>query len=73
MSPPPCEPLCDQAVRVELGISLRVAAKLAGVAKNTLTMYEAAPHVVRPEKRAVCVKLYKLLRHVLEHAPGKVA
>ena len=64
--------LSNHAVRVTLGISRLNAAKLAGVAINTLAMFEHAPHAIREEGRAACEKLYKLFRHVLQHAPGKV-
>ena len=65
--------LSDHAVRVALGISRKAAAKLAGVAPNTLTLYEVAPQVIRPTKRAALERLYTLLRDVLQNAPGMAA
>jgi hypothetical protein len=56
---------------VALGIPRKVAARLGGVARNTLAMYEVAPQVVRADKRASLERLYRLLRNVLQHAPGK--
>lgn len=65
--------LSDHAVRVTLGISRKVAAKLAGVAPNTLTLYEVAPQVIRPDKRAALERLYALFRDVLQNAPSSRA
>lgn len=56
----------DRAVRMALGLSLRAAATFAGVTKNTLALYEAAPHVVREDKAEVCRLLYREIRACLE-------
>lgn len=63
--------LCDRAVREELGIPLRVAARLAGVSRPTLAMWERAPNFVSEAKSEPCVELYKQLRVLLERAPGR--
>lgn len=63
--------LCDRAVRVELGMSQTVAARLAGVDRRTLAMFEAGPQFVTERSREPCTKLYALLRVVLRDAPGK--
>ncbi len=56
----------DQAVRVELGIPLTRAAKLAGVSHITLRLYEADPQCVKSEaKRTSCAALYAKLRALL--------
>ena len=61
--------LCDRAVRVELGIPRSVAAKLAGVSRNTLRLYEIDPiGVVGPITRAACAALYEDLRGLLHRA-----
>ena len=57
----------DQAVRVQLGISIRRAAKLAGVSRLTLMLYESDPQAIRkPLKREACATLYRRLRTVLD-------
>ncbi len=61
----------DARVREELGIPRTVAAKLAGVSKNTLILFEAAPNAVSEPKRVSCAQLYALLRTVLAKAPGR--
>lgn len=59
--------LCDRAVRVALGIPRLTAARLAGVAKNTLALYEIDPiGVTGPKTRAACAALYEDLRELLE-------
>lgn len=59
--------LCDRAVRVALGIPRVTAARLAGVAKNTLMLYELDPSgVVGPKTRAACAALFADLRELLE-------
>lgn len=65
------EALRDCAVRAELGIPRTTVAKLAGVDRRTVAMYEAGPQFVTEEKGAACRKVYELLRHVLEKMPGK--
>ena len=56
----------DSAVRIELGIPLAVAAKLAGVSRPTMRLYEADPQCVRSEKkRSACASLYARLRDLL--------
>lgn len=62
--------LVNRAVRVELGIPTRVAAKLAGVDRRTVTMFEAGPAFVSAEKRELLEKLYALFRGLLDAAPG---
>lgn len=64
-------PQCDRAIRVELGISQTVAARLAGVDRRTLAMWEAGPQFVSETTRAACAQLYALLADVLRKAPGK--
>lgn len=63
--------LCDRAVRVELGISRVIAARLAGVDRRTLAMWEAGPQFVKDESADRCRSLYRLFREVLLHAPGR--
>jgi hypothetical protein len=59
--------LCDRAVRVALGISVATAARLAGVARSTLTLYELEPSgVVTPKTRASCEFLYAKLRKLID-------
>lgn len=56
----------DQAVRVTLGIPAKVAARLAGVGRETLTRYEIDPLAVHSEtKRAACAKVYERFRGLL--------
>lgn len=62
--------LSDRAVRVELGIPRSVAARLAGVARHTMTLYEMSPTAVRPSKRVELERFYSMLRHVLTRCPG---
>lgn len=57
--------LTDRGVREALGLSQQAAATFAGCTKNTLALYEAAPHVVRADKAEACAALYKLLREHL--------
>jgi hypothetical protein len=62
--------LRDQAVRVTLAMPLTVAARLAGVSRPTLTLYEADPMAVRSDaKRKACARLYEELRRLLARAP----
>lgn len=64
----------DAAARVTLGVSLRTAAKLAGVNRGTIAMYEIDPGAVRDEeKREAIAKVYRLLRGVLAEAPSPLA
>lgn len=59
----------DQAVRVELGIPLAKAAKLAGVSHITLRLYEADPEAVKSrDKRVACKALYGRLRTLLANS-----
>lgn len=56
----------DAAVRVEVGISLRRAAKAIGVSDNTLRIYEIDPMAVKdPMKRSKCAGYYQRLRQFL--------
>jgi hypothetical protein len=60
----------DQAVRVELGIPLRNACRIIGIAYHTLRMYEIDPAAIRsPEKREACALFYAELRRLMERAP----
>lgn len=64
--------LCDRAVREAAGIPLVVAARLAGVARNTLMLYELNPLGVVGEKtRAACAELYEDLRELLGKADAR--
>lgn len=64
--------LCDRAIRVALGIPRVTAARLAGVAKNTLILYELDPRgVVGEATRAACSALYEDLRSLLERAEAR--
>lgn len=54
--------LCDAAVRVELGASRAHVAKIAGVSKNTLVLYESAPGAVGDDTRAYLAGVYAELR-----------
>lgn len=62
--------LDDREVRDALGLSARVTARLAGVDRRTLAMYELAPHRVRVASRARCQRLYESYRTLLREAPG---
>jgi hypothetical protein len=60
----------DQAVRQELGIPLRRAAKITGVSHPTMALYEADPQAVRsPSKRYACALFYDELRRLMAMAP----
>ncbi len=61
--------LSDQAVRVTLAIPLSVAARLAGVARPTLRLYEIDPRAIRDDKREACSRLYAKLRELLAETP----
>jgi hypothetical protein len=62
--------LRDQAVRLTVGIPLTVAARLAGVSRPTLVLYEADPMAVKSDtKRAACSALYERLRSLLAETP----
>lgn len=64
------QPLRDQAIRVTLGMPLTVAARLAGVSRPTLVLYEADPMAVKSDsKRAACAALYSHLSDLLSAAP----
>lgn len=54
--------------RAMLGVSLRHAAEVIGVSRQTLSMYEADPARVGPERRALIDGLYRDFRRVLERA-----
>jgi hypothetical protein len=70
---PPCD-VRDQAVRELLGIPLTRAAKLAGVGKDTLRLYEADPQAVKGDTtRRACERLYAELRELLARAPFRRA
>jgi DNA-binding XRE family transcriptional regulator len=60
----------DQAVRVELGIPLKTAARLVGVSHPTLRLYEVDASAVKTtEKRAACALFYSELRRLMARAP----
>ena len=60
------ERLRDSAVRVELGISQRVAAKLIGVGVELVVRYEIDERAVHDaKKRAKCAAFYGELRRLL--------
>lgn len=60
----------EQAIRLDLGIPLKRAAKLAGVSHATLRVYEADPRAVKSEKlRMACAELYEHLRSLLGREP----
>ncbi len=64
--------LCDRAARTALNISLEAAARLVGVSKNTLRLYELDPiGVVGAVTRAACAALYDDLRGLLERAEAR--
>lgn len=57
----------DQAVRVALRISAQTVARLAGVHRSTVTIFELDPLAVRDErKRAKLSALYADLRGLVE-------
>ena len=62
--------LSDPAVRGFLGMSRAVVAKLAGVNRGTLAIYEISPNVVGAEKREACAWVYAELRQLVARAPG---
>lgn len=60
----------EQAIRVDLGIPLKRAAKLAGVSHATLRVYEADPQAVKSELlRMACAALYDELRALMAREP----
>lgn len=59
--------LSDRDVRLKLGVSIADAARLAGVAENTLTMWEIAPDRSSRRTRERCEKLYTGYRIALQH------
>jgi len=64
----------DAAVRVEIGISQRVAAKLIGVSVDLLVRYEIDARAVHdPKKRAACSAFYAELRKLLSRQWLKAA
>jgi DNA-binding XRE family transcriptional regulator len=66
--------LTDSGVRVELGISRVAAAKLAGVTRNTIALYEAKPDAVKTARaREACASVYRLLRDLLKRMPARKA
>lgn len=61
----------DQAVRVELGISREVVAKMAQVSRDTLIRYELDPISIRDEiKRERIGRVYDELRAMLARYPA---
>lgn len=54
------------AIRGELGITVEEAAEAAGIAKNSLSLWESDPERSTPAIRAACETLYKRLRPALE-------
>ncbi len=60
----------DQAVRQELGIPIRRAARITGISYATMTLYEADPMAVKSEaRRQACALFYEELRRLLSKAP----
>lgn len=57
----------DQAVRVALHIPAHIVARMAGVARPTVTIFELDPLAVRDEsKRAKLSEVYAELRGLVE-------
>jgi len=57
----------DQAVRVALHIPAHIVARMAGVARPTVTIFELDPLAVRDEsKRAKLCEVYAELRGLVE-------
>lgn len=64
----------DQAVRVAFHIPAHVVAKMAGVAKPTIVIYELDPLAVRDErKRARIAEVYQELRSMMTKFPSCAA
>lgn len=58
--------LRDSQVRIEAGIALTRAAKLAGVVPHTLRIYEIDPMAIRHDRtREKCARYYRLLREFM--------
>lgn len=64
----------DQAVRVAFHIPAHVVARMAGVAKPTIVIYELDPLAVRDDrKRARIASVYDELRGMLTKYPAIAA
>lgn len=62
--------LSNSAVRTTIGLSHAAVARLAGVAVNTIVLYESDPKRRRPRTLAACEQTYSILRELLSRFPS---